>query len=315
MNVRRLSVLYRDKQEPICATDYCWRCGSGPWRRRLRLATSRRLLTVEQTFGPSPTLPAPEHSWTPTVNIATADRLAGRRQARRRATGMAVNAFATGLDHPRWLYVLPNGDVLVAETNAPPKPEDGKGIKGWVMKHGDEAGRRRRAERRTASRCCATPTATASPRRSTRVPRGPEFAVRHGAGRRRLLRRQHRRGGALSLQGRRDADHRAPATKVADLPGGPINHHWTKNLIASRDGSQALRHRRLQQQRRRERHRRARTSRAAIWEIDRATGAAARLRLRPAQSERPGLGAADRRAVDRRSTSATSSAAISCPTT
>ena len=42
---------------------------------------------------------------------------------------MAVNAFATGLDHPRWVYVLPNGDVLVAETNAPPKPEDGKGIK------------------------------------------------------------------------------------------------------------------------------------------------------------------------------------------
>ena len=31
----------------------------------------------------------------------------------------AVNAFASGLAHPRWLYVLPNGDVLVAETNAP----------------------------------------------------------------------------------------------------------------------------------------------------------------------------------------------------
>ena len=44
-----------------------------------------------------------------------------------------MNAFATGLDHPRWLYVLPNGDVLVAETNAPPKPEDGKGSKGWFM--------------------------------------------------------------------------------------------------------------------------------------------------------------------------------------
>ena len=45
---------------------------------------------------------------------------------------MAVNAFATGLDHPRSVYVLPNGDVLVAETNAPPKPDDGKGIKGFV---------------------------------------------------------------------------------------------------------------------------------------------------------------------------------------
>jgi len=52
----------------------------------------------------------------------------------RAAAGLAVNAFATGLDHPRWLYVLPNGDVLVAETNAPPKPEDNKGLKGWLMK-------------------------------------------------------------------------------------------------------------------------------------------------------------------------------------
>jgi len=45
-----------------------------------------------------------------------------------------VKALAGGLDHPRWLYVLPNGDVLVAETNAPPKPDDGKGLKAWIMK-------------------------------------------------------------------------------------------------------------------------------------------------------------------------------------
>src|SRR6202008_982034 len=49
------------------------------------------------------------------------------------APGLSVNAFAEGLDHPRWLYVLPNGDVLVAESNAPPRPDDRKGIKGWVM--------------------------------------------------------------------------------------------------------------------------------------------------------------------------------------
>ena len=72
--------------------------------------------------------------------------LAGGRDADGRA-GPAVHAFADGLDHPRWLYVLPNGDVLVAETNAPPRPDDGKGIKGWVMKLRDEAGRRRRAQR------------------------------------------------------------------------------------------------------------------------------------------------------------------------
>ena len=89
--------------------------------------------TAEQTFGPSPTLPAPEKSWIPTVNVAKAIGwpAGGKPTA---ANGMAVNAFATGLDHPRTVYVLPNGDVLVAETNAPPKPDDGKGIKGWITK-------------------------------------------------------------------------------------------------------------------------------------------------------------------------------------
>ena len=88
---------------------------------------------TEQTFGPSPTLPAPENSLIPTVNVAKAIGWpAGGKPVA--ATGMAVNAFATGLDHPRTLFVLPNGDVLVAETNAPPKPDDTRGIKGWITK-------------------------------------------------------------------------------------------------------------------------------------------------------------------------------------
>ena len=88
---------------------------------------------TEQTFGPSPTLPAPQSSWLPTVNVAKAIGWppGGKPTA---ANGMAVNAFATGLDHPRTVYVLPNGDVLVAETNEPPKPDDGSGIKAWVTK-------------------------------------------------------------------------------------------------------------------------------------------------------------------------------------
>ena len=86
-------------------------------------------VTAEQTFGPSPTLPAPQHSWIPTVNFANAVGWPANAKPIA-AHGMAVNAFATGLDHPRWLYVLPNGDVLVAETNAPPRPEDGQGHQG-----------------------------------------------------------------------------------------------------------------------------------------------------------------------------------------
>ena len=89
--------------------------------------------SAEQSFGPSPILPAPETSLITTVNIATATGWpAGGKPVA--ANGMAVNAFATGLDHPRTVYVLPNGDVLVAESNAPPKPDDGKGVKGWIMK-------------------------------------------------------------------------------------------------------------------------------------------------------------------------------------
>src|SRR5437899_520874 len=66
------------------------------------------MAAAEQTFGPSPSLPAPQHSWIPTINIATATGwpAGGKPSA---ADGMAVNAFATGLDHPRTLYVLPNG--------------------------------------------------------------------------------------------------------------------------------------------------------------------------------------------------------------
>src|SRR5207253_1673482 len=90
-------------------------------------------VTAEQSYGASPTLPAPQSSMLPTVNIATAKGWpSGTKPVA--ANGMAVNAFATGLDHPRTVYVLPNGDVLVAESNAPPKPDDAKGIKGFIMK-------------------------------------------------------------------------------------------------------------------------------------------------------------------------------------
>ena len=79
--------------------------------------------------GPRPQLPPPHKTLIPTVNIAPAKGWpAGDKPVA--ASGLSVSAYASGLDHPRWLTVLPNGDVLVAETNAPPKPEDGKGIKG-----------------------------------------------------------------------------------------------------------------------------------------------------------------------------------------
>lgn len=89
-------------------------------------------LRVEDGTGPSPKLPEPNKTLIPTANIAPAVGWANGAKPIA-APGTQVAAFAEGLDHPRWLYVLPNGDVLVAETNAPPKPEDSKGIRGWVM--------------------------------------------------------------------------------------------------------------------------------------------------------------------------------------
>ncbi|RZA14000.1 MAG: sorbosone dehydrogenase family protein, partial [Proteobacteria bacterium] len=89
-------------------------------------------LQVSDGTGPSPKLPEPNKTLIPTVNIAPAVGWAegGKPTA---APGTQVAAFAADLDHPRWLYVLPNGDVLVAETNSPAKPDDSKGIRGFVM--------------------------------------------------------------------------------------------------------------------------------------------------------------------------------------
>jgi glucose/arabinose dehydrogenase len=81
--------------------------------------------------GPNPVLPAPRPMLIPTVNIAPADGWFPQTMPVA-APGMRVVAFASGLDHPRWLHVLPNGDVLVAETNAPPRPGDSGGFKGWI---------------------------------------------------------------------------------------------------------------------------------------------------------------------------------------
>src|ERR1700752_4162367 len=90
-------------------------------------------LPVESGTGPTPKLPEPNATFIPTVKVAKAvGWTAGQKPAA--APGTEVKAFAERLDHPRWLYVLPNGDVLVAETNAAPRPDDTRGITGWFVK-------------------------------------------------------------------------------------------------------------------------------------------------------------------------------------
>ncbi|WP_166220252.1 PQQ-dependent sugar dehydrogenase [Pseudomonas atagonensis] len=225
-------------------------------------------LQVIDGTGPSPKLPEPNKTLIPTVNIAPAIGWpeGGKPTA---AAGTQVAAFAEGLDHPRWLYVLPNGDVLVAETNAPPKPDDSSGIRGWVMKKVmGKAGAgvpspNRITLLRDADHDGVAETRTVflqnlnSPFGMTLV--GNDLYV---ADTDRLL-RFHYEAGATEIK--------TQPIKVADLPGGTLNHHWTKNVIASKDGSKLyvtvgsnsnVGENGLDKE----------EGRAAIWEVDRATG-------------------------------------------
>ena len=184
-------------------------------------------------FGPSPTLPAPTQSLIPTVDIAPAKGWA-QGATPIAASGFKVAAFAAGLEHPRWLYVLPNGDVLVAETNAPPRPDDGKGVKGAAMKQVQKkagagvASPNRISLLRDTNKDGVADTRTKfieglnSPFGMALV--GNDLYVANTD----AVVRFDYKSGATALKG--------SGERKFDLPGGSINHHWTKNIIASRDG-------------------------------------------------------------------------------
>lgn len=185
------------------------------------------------TLGPNPQLAQPVRQIIPTVHIAPAKGWPeGTRPVA--APGLLVSALATGLDHPRWIYVLPNGDVLVAETNAPPKPEDGKGIKGavmrWVMKR---AGAGVPSANRITLLRDADGDGVAELRttflQGLSSPFGMALVGNHVyvANSDAVLRFPYVAG---------QTQVTAAPTKVFDLPAGPINHHWTKNIIVSPDG-------------------------------------------------------------------------------
>jgi glucose/arabinose dehydrogenase len=236
----------------------------------LPLAACNELDTVpvEQTYGPSPILPPPQKSWIPTVNIAPAVGWpAGGKPAA--ANGMAVNAFATGLDHPRTVYVLPNGDVLVAETNAPPKPDDTAGIKGWITKL---VMRRAGAGVPSANRITLLRDMDGDGLAKTRTVFleglnspfgmalvGEDFYVANTDA---IMKFSYHAG---------DTRVTAPGVKLADLPAGTLNHHWTKDLTASPDGTK-LYATVGSNSNVGENGMEAETNRAAVLEVDRATG-------------------------------------------
>ncbi|CAN5206268.1 sorbosone dehydrogenase family protein [soil metagenome] len=196
--------------------------------------SSQDALPPASGFGADPTLPAPHSALFPTVKVAPAvGWAAGATPVA--AQGLRVQAFASNLDHPRWIYRLPNGDILVAESNAPPKPEGkSEGIKGFfqglfmkkagatvpspnkivLLRDADGDGV---AETRTDFL-----TGLMSPLGMALV--GDRLYVANAdavvsfpyvAGQTRIT---------------------APATRLTDLPA-QRNHHWTKSLVASADGS------------------------------------------------------------------------------
>jgi glucose/arabinose dehydrogenase len=224
----------------------------------------------EQSVGPQPQLPSPRKTLVPTVHIAPAKGWPSGRMPTP-AAGLAVTAFATGLDHPRWVYVLPNGDVLVAESQHPVQPDEGKGIKGramtMVMKRAGSG------ERPSANRITLLRDADGDGIAETRsvfvanlnspigmALIGSALFIANADG---IVKVPYQEGATKSD---------GPVTKVADLPGGTINHHWTKNIHASKDGarlyatvgsnSNVAEHGMSEEE-----------GRAAIWEVDAKTGA------------------------------------------
>ncbi|HEX7889462.1 MAG TPA: sorbosone dehydrogenase family protein [Ramlibacter sp.] len=222
--------------------------------------------------GPNPPLPEPHKSWLPTVSVAPAkgwpDGAAPRAPA-----GFRVTAFAKGLDHPRWVYTLPNGDVLVAESNKP-EPEPGtrnvhaEGIKGKAMSF---FMKRAGAGVPSANRITLLRDADGDGVAEVRtvflanlvspfgmVLVGNELFIANAN----AIVKVPYQPGQTAIQ--------ATPVKVTDLPAG-TNHHWTKNIIASADGSKLyatvgsnsnVGDNGLE----------AEQGRAAIWEVDRATG-------------------------------------------
>ncbi len=190
-------------------------------------------LSETTTLGASPTLVAPKTAVVPSINVVEAIGWDGG-ETPAPAEGLAIAAFARSLDHPRWLYVLPNGDVLVAETNAPPRPDDNTGVRGWFFSRfqkkagGAVPSANRISLLRDADGNGVADTKTVflqalnSPFGMALV--GEDLYVANTDA---VVKVPYTEG-ATTIS--------AAPVKVLDLPAGPRNHHWTRNIIASPDG-------------------------------------------------------------------------------
>jgi glucose/arabinose dehydrogenase len=200
----------------------------------LAACAERSRLPESAAVGPDPQLPEPVETLIPTVKVAPAKGWPAG-VTPKAAAGRQVTAFATDLQHPRWVYVLPNGDVLVAETSAPKRPEEGKGIKGRAMSHFQKkAGSAAPSANRITLFRDADGDGVAELRTvfldGLNSPFGMDLVgnTLYVANTDAVVRFPYRAG---------ETRITAAGEKVVDLPAGARNHHWTKNLLASKDGS------------------------------------------------------------------------------
>jgi glucose/arabinose dehydrogenase len=217
-------------------------------------------------IGANPRLPELRQYLMPSIRIARPVDW-GKDETPAVPKGLQIRAIATGLMHPRALYVLPNGDILVVEANGPKapisRPKDF--IVGWVQtlagakaQGGNRITLIRNADGGSPQLRTVFLDQLNSPFGVALV--GHDLYVANTD----AIMRYPYVGGETKITD--------PGTKLTDLPGGPIDHHWTKSLLASRDGSKLYvgvgSNSNIT-----ENGMPAELERAAIWEVDRASGA------------------------------------------
>jgi glucose/arabinose dehydrogenase len=194
----------------------------------------RAKLSPSQTSGPHPVIPEPDKALLPTVKIAPAiGWKAG--ESPTPAQGLHVQPFATGLSHPRWLHVLPNGDVLVAEAARPPTPDpQSNPIRDAFMKQAfEKAGSAVPSANRISLLRDKDGDGIAETKTVFLANLFSPFGMAMVGNRLYVA-----NADALVSVPYKAGDTQSTATpeKLADLPGVPRNHHWTKSLLASPDG-------------------------------------------------------------------------------
>jgi glucose/arabinose dehydrogenase len=223
----------------------------------------------EAQLGSNPPLPEPHEGLLPSMRVPT---IVGWKEGEKPtvAPGLKIEAIAKGLEHPRSLYVLPNGDVLIVESKAPEagyirRPKDL--VMRWIESQATSGGKPQKSNRITLVR---NPNGEGGPevRRVFLDDLDSPFGVAlvgndlYVANTDAILHYSYNTG---------DTQIAAAGTVLTPLPGGPIDHHWTKSLVASRDGSllyvgvgsnSNITENGIQ----------AEENRAAIWEVDRISG-------------------------------------------